>query len=756
MPGPTDYAIFEREVSSGSGQGTCVVDQDIEVLGLISQNHLGVVDFAGFNVTVLGGVQIQQNSSRYPVLTWSGLGGSWVVGSISITGTGTDGKDLVLPSGWTITLADSVDEDYEDYLSIPEFCRDCSWSDTTILNGTIDSWYSTDVGSNDGINFLPASSDTNVYGHVSGAGYLEGSFQLVADQFEEIFSQPWIKATGTLSGNLNLIYPATTDAIGGELLGSGSLNAEFGQLVPIKKWGSGSGFSSVSGAEGADEYPAYIGGVRTGDIIDVTDQTKCLLTVNGTPVDFNLPQFSLDNISISYDGKEVNFTEVSSGGYGVWTFRNEHSVTLQFDFGAGLTTYFRGKIKKTTPSGANNSERIQYVAYGHQTTANEAEYVSGSLIPEDFFMAGSQVTSIIPYAFENNIFQLGSLGISNQVGIPGAEQFSTYLESDLELKNVGFVDGMKQVIQGEPDKRIFWDDVNQNWIFPNITTCPVYDLDVDLCRFDSHSYTVDTSNRYTAVRLWSPSQQNLVAQSKGTLALTPGWEADIEADWTIRRGAGLDGAADLGWAYSWVFRRWTFDPEAVKVKNRHALNIYALIPYWGKFAWVPLMCVIDLENGEALANVPIVTGGNPNVPGDAVGPLTVVISYVDLLAVPISSITTARMPGVGWEGTAYTWFGIQQERKLMVEPLNWTENYAQSNLNVLKDVIVSAEIPIVGDIIPEFLNLQAKIKIRDTSRSTGIDEVEAMLMRYSYQFGKPGKSTLSLSNDRASVTRIHY
>lgn len=756
VPTSTDYAIFDGDLSASFGQATCVLDQAIEVLGFISNNHWGTINFADFEVSVLGGVQVSQNSTTNPLLTWLGLGGYWEVGSLSITGTGTGGKDLLLPEGWTVWLRDAVSEDYDPYLSIASFCVDCSWMGITILNGEVDSWYSTDSGDNEGINFLPIPEATTVSGDVSGTGYLEGGFRLVQAEYEEIHSTPWIKASAYLQGDLGLIYFPTTTAIGGELLGSGYLQASLGETVPIKKWGSLFSGSAPPGQVGADEYPAQIGGVRSGDVVDILDPNKCRLTVNGSLVDFSTPHFTLQNISVSYDGKEVSFTEINSGGYGVWTFQNEHSVTLEFDFGAGLTTYFRGKIKKTTPSGANNDEKIQYVAYGHQTTANEAEYVNGSLIPEDRFSAGSQVTSILPYSFENNIFQLGSLGISNQLGIPGAEQFSTYLESDLELKNVGFVDGMKQIIQGEPDKRIFWDDVSQTWIFPNITTCPIYDLEVDLCRFDAHSYTVDTSNRYTAVRLWSPHQQNLVAQSKGTIALTPGWEVDIEEDWTIRRGAGLDGAADLGWAYSWVFRRWTFDPGEVKVKNRHALNIYALIPYWGKFSWVPLMCIIDLEKGEVLTNVPIVTGGNPQVPGDAVGPLAVAITYVDLMLVPLPSIITARMPGVGWEGTAHTWFGIEQERKIMVEPLNWTENFAQSNLNVLKDVVISAEIPIVGDIIPEFLNLQAKIRIRDSSRATGIDEAEAMLMRYSYQFGKPGKSTLSLSNDKASVTRIHY
>lgn len=769
IPGPGDTAVFLGDFdSTQSFGGDCEVTAPVDVATIYLSSYGGIINFLGNSVTCTCYFLIQDG--HFHMVT--GVGGTWLIGKAIFNAQayyGLYGQPLNLhqDTQWNIELT-GVGSGCTKPGSMPDDSYYIDYSGLHISGGELRTWYSVDNGDNENIVFLPANvEEVALYGEVDGTGYLQGSFLLVEPQTDGIFSKPFIKGSGSLLGAISLQYPPTTTTISGDIGGAGGLESGFGVVIPVKGWpltsstgGPGTtgcfGQTPYAGQIGADCYPALIGGIRTGDVLDWTNQDKCRLTVNGTIVDLNSPHFNLENISISYDGKEVGFTEVSSGGYGVWSFKNEQSVTLQFDFGSGLTTYFRGRIKKTTPSGENNNEKIQYSAFGLQNLADEQEYLNQHDYPWDQFGMYSQISSMLVYAFGNNATVLGSMGIGSTFGALGPEQYTTYLKGDLQLRNIGFLSAIKQMVQNEPDKRIFWDDITQTWIFPKLTDTPQYGIDVDLARLDPHSYTVDTTNRYTAVRLWGPATINLVAQSKGTIVLSEGWDSGIQTDWTIRKGAGLDGAADFGYAYSWVFRRWTFDPKEVQVKNRKALNIYALIPYWGEFSWVPLNCVIDLENGIALANVPIVTGGNPNDRGQAKGPLAVVISYVDLLLVPIQGIDTIRFPPGDdtWEGTAYSWFNIKREKKMLIEQQNYTARDAQAQLDILKDVVVSAEIPIVGDIIPEFLNLQALIRIFDTNRSTGIDSILAMLMKYTYQFGRPGKSTLSLSNDKTAVTRV--
>lgn len=490
--------------------------------------------------------------------------------------------------------------------------------------------------------------------------------------------------------------------------------------------------------------------------INWTNQTEAKLTVNGTPVDLSTPYITLTKLNVAYTGKDLAFTEISTQGHGHPTWDNEHTVKLEMDLdGAGLKTYFQGRIKKRQHVGRNHAEGIEYVAFGNQNLANEISLIGLQALPEDFFALGTHhVSSALREMFFANNTELGSCGIPATIGVPGSDVFQTVLDNDVDLKNTNFVDGVNQVIQQEPAKRVFWDDITSTWIFPDLFNSPAYDLGIGTADFEEHTFTLDTMNRYTAVQIWEPYQTRLGVEAGQTIDLTPGWNVQFEADWDIKKAIGKTAPADIASVYSLVFRYWTFSGSGITGAGDLPVMLMVLSDYWDRPTWIPVMANINWDTQEVMANVPVVVKGNPHAPGDAVGPLAAKLLYWKLSTFTIGNIRSLRVPTSGYTGTANSLFGVQKTKKLMVDSEHFDVNWAAANLEVLKDVIISGDVPVWGDPLKDFINLQAIVTVSHPTNTTGMENLFAAVMKYSYDFGDPGKNTLTLSTDKTNLINL--
>lgn len=582
-------------------------------------------------------------------------------------------------------------------------------------------WYSTDGGGNSHIDFFP----------------LVGPGGASVEEFDGI-----LDCAAILLGDLLVPDPPPVDLpvvaeCAGDLVGAIKLT------VPL--------FAEVGGRGGSR---GLIGGTRSGDTFDYRNPAECVLTVNGTPVDFTTPHFDLKTLNISYDGKELTFTEIAIPTYGTATFANEQSVTLQMDLGTGLKTYFRGVIKKRTHKAANNADEIEYLALGLQNLASELDSLGPWGIPQSGYDGQFTAAEVITSVFANNATQLTANGISTTIGVPNQNTIQGRLNASQSFQNSRFGETVKQLVEVDPSKRLFFDDVQNAWIFADLVGSDIKKIFIDLANIDAHNYVIDTTNRFTALSIYSPLQAEAGVVSRQVQLLKPGWDAALEADWTARRGMGLDGAAAFGDGYKWVFRRWLLEQD-INASSSRPLAVLVLTNYWKKLKWVPVQCAIDLQNKIIMTNVPIIRLGNPHKKGDAKGPLAAALVYETTDSFPVEGMGQIRVPESGYEGSAYSLFGIEREKKLMVQPNQFTRDYAAAQLEVLKEVILTGDIPIFGDPVEELINLQSRILVTDSSRNTGlIGVLEAFLLKYSYTFGKPGKSTISLSNDRALVARL--
>jgi hypothetical protein len=134
---------------------------------------------------------------------------------------------------------------------------------------------------------------------------------------------------------------------------------------------------------------------RAGDLVDITDQADCLLTVSTTPVDLSTSHYNLDRFDVSYDRKVLTFTEVCTAGLGSPSFTLDNEVELQFDFGSGLDTYFTGRIRQRRVQSRNNDESYIYVAHGTQMLANEIVVKDGNGLPLLFFGSGTTIITTL-------------------------------------------------------------------------------------------------------------------------------------------------------------------------------------------------------------------------------------------------------------------------------------------------------------------------------------------------------------------------
>lgn len=556
--------------------------------------------------------------------------------------------------------------------------------------------------------------------------------------------------------------------------------------------------------------------VLSGDQTDITSQAVFVLTVNNSPVNLGLTsRFNLLNMRFDYDGKSVSFTEVATPGIGSPTWAPEQTVTIDLDFGAGLTRYFTGKIRQRKANGVNANESIEYEAVGTQALANEVTVVNTDGRPELVFTVGStlvsgstdptQITKTVREAIQD-LFTvassaLGAAGIPATIGAPGLEQFNAFLPETLQLRNTGFYAALSQLAGLQPGIKAFWDDPSQKWVFPNLLDQPTLVLNVNSINLSELVYVHDTSDRYTAVKLYSdPNLESLIDGSNPGLSglvgpqrvtLEPLWDANLQGTWDIFLGTGALGATDLSDDYSYVFRRFRIPQNVVDREDGTPIRVAQRVDTEGlyvdpatqatsavvvKSRYVKVAARVNFPRRTVVLDYPAISAGDPYQSGSCTPAPEVVLTYwprgvfrysfVSSVNSDGTVATTAvtqtsdfyqqslRYPNTGYIGTAFDLFGVQREKCEIVDRTELTTVNAMARLALLKDVRVEGELPIDGDPLQYAINLQSKVLVRHPSQDTGIASVPAMLTGYTYTFGRRGKNTLSLNTDVSGLVKL--
>jgi hypothetical protein len=94
---------------------------------------------------------------------------------------------------------------------------------------------------------------------------------------------------------------------------------------------------------------------------------------------------------------------------------------------------------------------------------------------------------------------------------------------------------------------------------------------------------------------------------------------------------------------------------------------------------------------------------------------------------------------------------LEKEKTVYVKRSQLNVAYAEKLLAAASNLSVSAALPIDGDIMPEMLNLDRLVILKDATKPTGIHSIAVPLVSYSYAFGKRGLSTLQISSDLNDV-----
>lgn len=536
------------------------------------------------------------------------------------------------------------------------------------------------------------------------------------------------------------------------------------------------------------------GVLGTNVSFDYSNQSQFQLIVDGVTVDFSTSYFNMGDYSVTYDGKQLTFSEIATPYPARCTFRDLAPVTatiLYTPYGSTIGSqyvFFTGSIYGRKHVGINNQEAIEYTVKGTQRIAYDMQLLEtdilGNTLPYVRYPVEriSSVTSydqgvptftlqvsnapnsqIIRDFFTVMAPQLSAAGIPSTFGDPGPDTLQSYCPQDLIFRNMTFGEAIKKILELEPARKVFYDDLLGKWIFPSVTAGPIAQIPVNTANILENVYQEDLDGRYTAYRLIS--QFSYPTKAKRTDLCAPNWDATLELDWTVEKAIGVTDPGTFNENYQWVYRRWSLPNSRGNRRPETPDRAYAEIDFGDNFQYVPVDAYIDYESGNLVTNVPVVIGGNPHgldavddghgniiYRSSAIGPSAMYLTTWADTTIP--EYLVARWPPTGYQGTAYSVAGLQREKFELCDLGNCTLFNAAAKLETVQDILISGEIPIDGDMILPLSNLFYRIRLTHPTKDTGLSTLSAYFTSYKYSFGKRGKQSLGLTTDRVSFVKV--
>lgn len=210
------------------------------------------------------------------------------------------------------------------------------------------------------------------------------------------------------------------------------------------------------------------------------------------------------------------------------------------------------------------------------------------------------------------------------------------------------------------------------------------------------------------------------------------------------------------------------DPFASSDTYNIQFNKVRLVDYFGfdRLVSVEAGQVIPLDNGGLIvrASEPL-AWGDVDFPGAALSPSVNDLPPTGIFAtwfyakrvttVPIINVPYITYPTSGtYYGTAFSLYGIQRQKSLFISRDKMTEAYAKTLLDLYSEPSISGNLPIEGDILKDFINLDRRVRLFDSTKQTGIQSVYVPVVAFTYTFGKTGMNNLQLSSENQNLVRV--
>jgi hypothetical protein len=514
--------------------------------------------------------------------------------------------------------------------------------------------------------------------------------------------------------------------------------------------------------------------------LDFTDTDEFHVSVNSVVVPLGVStigdshRFQFEDYATSYSGgKTVRFSEIPSVTYGQGTYAHNQIVRVYRNWGSGDEKFFQGRIREIQRHGENHAERITYVAYGQMNLASEI-YVSKTYI--------SSVTTITSGYTSQAYLSSHALNIKQAVdqlftdysseltaaGIPTARDTSTlrniWITDNLDLRG-GFLQSLRQIVGRDKGATVYFNDLDARWVFPRPSESRLTTVDVSSINLMTHDVSESLAGRYTAIELREPINQTETLDM-AVLAVVPDWNFAAQEDWTESKGA------IPGTEHADVYRRYVYNGTGpIPAESSGYLHITreVIVGYdnidspgspFGETVAVPVTeshsltvtCKVEHQYTRVIltANNPLVFQGNSGAPGDVVGGGVTAYGGYPTKRVE-NSQTTFRYPGSGYTGTAYSDYGIQN---VLIEAVDYGEATlmnAKERLRFFKDVVISGSLPVDGDVLRQFVELDMRLKMSHSVNTPALNDAEAHCTGYRYVFGKRSQGIIDFTTDIGAI-----
>ena len=458
-----------------------------------------------------------------------------------------------------------------------------------------------------------------------------------------------------------------------------------------------------------------------------------------------------------------------------------------------------------------NAEGIQTLANRvtllNTTGRPELEFTVGTTVIT--IIGSTEITTTFAKSVKSACFDLFTImssvlnanSISSAIHTPSFDTISAQLPETVQFSNLGFAAALQELLDVEPGKKWYWDDTIQKWTVVDLVNAPILLTRVESSQLTQLVYDMSTEGRYTAIRLMANLEDaiddNLITKTEtlstprgafsiqqSEVTLIPNWNPSLQSTWNYFR-VFEPTSTDLETDYFWVFRRWSFPKDTpepwpgtpVKLKCKQLVATGPDVYRWERFKGR-----VNWKRHTVIAANPLISRLSnpytfPEDPGTTASlpPEEVVMTYYPRAGIEGTVVTSTdtfgnqttvnttfdsafllsdiRYPYTGFEGTAKTMFGVQRELIQLVSKTEVTTENARARLSLLKDVIISGDLPFAGDPVKEFINLGRTVNVAHATKDTGIATINVMQMGYRYTFGHPGSNQVRVSTDRAAITK---
>lgn len=266
------------------------------------------------------------------------------------------------------------------------------------------------------------------------------------------------------------------------------------------------------------------------------------LTIGGQAQDLAARKIVLERLTVSWrTGRQLVFSQQVRHDRA--DFQVQQPVLLTVD-GAAC---FRGAIKSVAHVGEPGGERIEYTADGLRALSREVTACDAAGVPrlvwnaepddEDYDPArtGATVGGMIQELIDGHAGALQARGVIAGAGYVQAELDAlTAVPSRVVLRERDFDRAIAEVLAHQPGFVFQVHPAEQRYRFQRIDDLPAVTVTVGGDdRVLSNLLVPDLRTRYTAVRIVGGEEVTPAVATVSDGGLTPEWDAQKEADWTI-------------------------------------------------------------------------------------------------------------------------------------------------------------------------------------------------------------------------------